>query len=88
MLKVKYLVFKVFNKILFLVCIFQMREVLMDMFRTSCRVRSNLFKKKLEETVGNNFTDNDCKKLLRVYTMDIYFIYIFLKNLANIHWTS
>lgn len=44
-----------------------MREVLMDMFRTSCRVRSNLFKKKLEETVGNNFTDNDCKKLLRDY---------------------
>lgn len=47
-----------------------MREVLIDLFRASCRVRSNVFKKKLEETIGDNatnYTDNDYKKLLRDY---------------------
>ncbi|GAB1607650.1 DNA-directed RNA polymerase III subunit RPC5-like [Argonauta hians] len=44
-----------------------LRGVLLGMLQTSCRVASNLFKKKVEDSLGYSMSENDCKKLLRDY---------------------
>ncbi|XP_029649513.2 DNA-directed RNA polymerase III subunit RPC5 [Octopus sinensis] len=44
-----------------------MRGVLIGMLQTSCRVASNLFKKKVDEVLDCPISENDCKKLLRDY---------------------